>query len=356
MDKQVNRNIISQANFIKGLGVFLIVGVHVVSLWNLESVMKDSGVGFFLGILLFIFRNSLMPIFFIIFGMSLKTTGSIKKEICKKAQVLLKPYLVVAIFTTILNFFAHFLCFRNIQAALKESVKVLVGFLLGEAHTVNIASHTIYSNGASWFFIALLVGICIYRLLFKYAERYMVLASGGVSMLAIIIGTYYPDVPFCILQGMLVVPFLYLGYCIKKNKWLDKKINLPIWFLIGVLSLIEIIFGNLNFASCIWNMGILEIPLSAVLGFAMLRFLMKSVDFFGNNIIIKILKKWGWYSLWIIYIHTVEMIALPWYLLAQRMQNHISLGIFFMWTLKGIIIYCSIKCIKLYQKYKRAKK
>ena len=149
------------------------------------------------------------------------------------------------------------------------------------------------------------------------------------------------ELPFSLSQGAVIVPYLYIGYLAKKNRWLDKSLpRRTLYILLGGTALTTVGALLAQSTDCIsmgeWTLGPLSILLDAATGFLFIRLFMRLNRFTGP--IAQGLQAIGRNSLNIFCIHTVELIAIPWYLFAAHFTDHPLRGM----LLQNVIAFASI--------------
>ena len=92
-----------------------------------------------------------MPAFFIISGYGFKKQKY--SYVRKKVKRILVPYFVMAFVTVVLHFILHFSFFHYFKNALKETVKVAVGFCLALSSNMEFKGIVFYSCGIGWYLI-----------------------------------------------------------------------------------------------------------------------------------------------------------------------------------------------------------
>ena len=111
-----------------------------------------------------------------------------------------------------LHAFLHHAAFGSWDAAISESAKVLGGFLLGLPHTATYFGQQFFSCGPMWYLVALMLAWVLLDVLLEiFPERYITPAVVGVTLLGWGV-TLVWEAPFCIAQGMVSLPYLYIGY------------------------------------------------------------------------------------------------------------------------------------------------
>ena len=322
-------------DLLKGIGMLAIVFAHTAELYPLGT---NDVIPF--AFALFAYREALMAAFFIASGYGFRKR-SIHKCIEQQLKTLLKPYLYTALVTTVLHAFLHHAAFGSWDAALSESAKVLGGFLLGLPHTATYFGQQFFSCGPMWYLVALMLAWVLLDVLLEiFPERYITPAVVGVTLLGWGV-TLVWEAPFCIAQGMVSLPYLYIGYLAKKNRWLDKPLpRRTLYILLGGTALTTVGALLAQSTDCIsmgeWTLGPLSILLDAATGFLFIRLFMRLNRFTGP--IAQGLQAIGRNSLNIFCIHTVELIAIPWYLFAAHFTDHPLRGM----LLQNVIAFTSI--------------
>ncbi len=307
-------------DLLKGIGMLAIVFAHTAELYPLGA---DDVTPF--AFALFAYRESLMAAFFIASGYGFRKR-SIHKCIEQQVKTLLKPYLYTAAATTILHGIIHHAAFGDWTAAITQSGKVLGGFLLGLPHTATYFGVEFFSCGPMWYLVALMLAwIFLDVLLDVFPEQYINWAVAGITLLGWGI-TLVWEAPFCIAQGMVSVPYLYIGYLAKKRRLFEKPFSgrAKLGFAAAMLG---VLIGVLLTQStdCVslgeWTMGPLSILLNGVVGYGIIRLFLK----WQRQVDGPISHAFEWVgrrSLFIFCIHTVELTAIPWYLMAAQYADH----------------------------------
>ena len=322
-------------DLLKGIGMLAIVFAHTAELYPLGTNDVTP-----FAFALFAYREALMAAFFIASGYGFRKR-SIHKCIEQQLKTLLKPYVYTALATTVLHAFIHHAAFGSWDAAISESAKVLGGFLLGLPHTATYFGQQFFSCGPMWYLVALMLAWVLLDVLLEvFPERYITPAVVGVTLLGWGV-TLVWEAPFCIAQGMVSLPYLYIGYLAKKNRWLDKPLpRRTLYILLGGTALTAVGALLAQSTDCIsmgeWTLGPLSILLDAATGFLFIRLFMRLNRFTGP--IAQGLQAIGRNSLNIFCIHTVELIAIPWYLFAAHFTDHPLRGM----LLQNVIAFASI--------------
>lgn len=321
-DKTGPVNRIGMFDTFKGIGMLLVVFGHTFS--GGFSGFGNHLMGKLFQLFLVPVGVSLIPAFFMISGYGFRKRP-VRKCIRQQAELLLKPYLIVAVATSLCHLLFHYLAFGYWPASVRETLKVAGGFLLALPHNAAINGMDFFGCGAVWYIVALFVGWILLDLIMNTVQvKYVGPAVILVTLTGWLAGCLYMF-PFCLSQGMIAVGFLYIGYRAKKNRiFLDgpnRKGACCIFLACAVSAFFSAYSGQTdNMDLGIWTGGPISILMDAVIGVGMVMLILKLDRF--ENYFLNILQRIGRDSLLIFCIHTVEMIAVPWYLLQEKLDVH----------------------------------
>lgn len=337
--KKVIENTMGMFDIIKGIGIILVIIEHTMGLFAIEEWLSGQKKLFVIGNMIRVIRTLLMPVFFIISGYGFRAVGINKKSLRKQINYLLKPYIYVAFFAAILLFVSHYFLFRYWKGAIIESLKVAGGFILGVEQTVSIDDIMVYGIGASWYILALFFSWII---LLVICQLFREKAYVGVCI-SLIVGWLLcmicPNMPFCIVQSLIGVGFLYFGYMAKKEKWFVT--NMP-WYgrCLLLLPVITVFWGGGNFAYNQWKLGLLDIAGSMVAAYIVIKALLYLN--YHTNIITSFLGKIGQLSLWVFCVHSIEMSGGLWYMIVQKYDQDPLLGACVVFGMRCIFIFICV--------------
>ena len=335
-------NSLGMFDFLKGIGMLTIVFAHSAELYPVGATTTITPMTFYL----FAYRESLMAAFYIASGYGFRKR-SIGKCIHQQLKSLLKPYLYTALFTCVLHFIVHYKTFQYLPGTIGESVKVTGGFLLGLPHTAEYFGQEFFSCGPMWYLLALMVGwILLDVILNIFPEQYVSWAVAGCALLGWGVSLVW-EPPFCLIQGAVIVPYLYIGFLAKKKHLLDGPLPPKVFAgLLGAAALIAVGALATRTTDCIslaeWSLGPLSIFLDGAAGLLFIRLFMRLSRFHG--LIVRFLEAVGRRSLHIFCIHTVEIIAIPWYLMVARFSDRPVLGMWLQYAiaLGSIWLVCEL--------------
>lgn len=335
-------NSLGMFDLLKGIGMLTIVFAHTGELYPMGSGSINL-----LTFCMFAYRESLMAAFYIASGYGFRKR-SIGKCIDQQVTTLLKPYIYTGIATTVFHFLIHYLCYGSLHNATYETGKVLGGFALGLPHTAEYFGQTFFSCGPMWYLLSLMIAWILLDLILNiFPEAYTNWAVLGTMLLGWGICITW-EAPFCIGQGMVTVPTLYVGYLAKKHKIFDKPLSRRLKnTLIGCAAAVAVLVLLTQSTDCVsmaqWNFGPVSILLDAGAGLGILSMVLwfqRRVD----NFVTRGIQAIGRRSLYIFCIHTVELTAIPWYLMPPKFAAHPVLGVVLQFTLSmgSVLLFCEL--------------
>ena len=336
-------NSLGMFDFLKGIGMLTIVFAHSAELYPVGATTTITPMTFYL----FAYRESLMAAFYIASGYGFRKR-SIGKCISQQFKTLFKPYAYTGLATTIAHFVIHYKTFGNWNNAVYETYKVLGGFVLGLPHTATYFGQEFFSCGPMWYLLALMIGWILLDIILNiFPESYIKWAVLGTMLLGWGICITW-EAPFCIGQGMVTVPTLYVGYLAKKHKIFDKPLSRRLKnTLMGCAAAVAVLVLFTQSTDCVsmaqWNLGPVSILLDAGAGLGILSMVLwfqRRVD----NFVTRGIQAIGRRSLYIFCIHTVELTAIPWYLMPQKFAAHPVLGVVLQFTLSmgSVLLFCEL--------------
>jgi fucose 4-O-acetylase-like acetyltransferase len=329
-------NRLGMFDVLKGLGMLAIIFSHTLDSYSL-GVSGGTAVPAFV---LAIHSDMLMAAFFIMSGYGFRPRP-VGKCIRQQGKALLRPYLYTALATAALHLALHYGMFRNWHNAVVETLRVLGGFALGLPHTATYFGVSIFSCGPMWFLVALLVGWVLLDAILTHVPERFVPAAVLAALLAGWGSSRFWELPYCLSQGMIVCFYLYIGYQIKRRKLFEAP--LPLWYWPAfVLCDAVIIAGALatqsadNLSMAQWNLGPVSILAGAVVAFGITRVFARIQ--WPENRLVHALETLGRFSLHIFCLHTMELIAIPWYLFAALFATRPALGLALHYGLRLLLI------------------
>ncbi len=369
----IKSNTLGMFDLLKGVAMLLIVIAHNSSLFpelelgRIPSISNNGALSFFS----FGYLISLLIKLILAFGLSIVLTmvpalliiagyGFRKKSIDKAwrhyAKELLRPYFITVIVVIIFEFCIHYAFFRWIPGALEETAKVLGGMVYGVTQTREFGQITLFANGAVWFLLAMFWALVLYNIVVNCIDdKYVIFVSIGISIIGWIL-SFWKYTPFGLSQGLVAVLYIHIGYRLKKSKALISKHSLKeivLYFLVCVVpNILLLCFGMItNMADNVYSLGPISYIASGLWGVGILSLFLKLNKFTG--VLVGGIRIIGRYSLYVMCVHSVEMITVPWYILTGRFENGI-IGFFVI--LFARLLFITVGCMLIVFIKKRLKR
>lgn len=303
------KNKMGMFDFIKGVAIFFVVLCHVLA--NL------SGNALICKINEYVCAVSLwwMAVFFVASGYWF-SPKKVTDYTAKRLSQFAKQYIGVGVFTVCCYAIIHFVRFHSVRMALRGSIGFVLGFLLGNKHIIEFGMVTVYDIGPLWFLLALCLGDVILNLVLnvKWIRNkwfaVIVLAVAGVVL------GYSLWIPFCLSAALTSVLCLYVGYRVRQSKYL-----ISIWGIRDYIGVIVLAAAGMTVAAVgILVLGYEEINLQMVAGIpsAVLLLRVGLIAERAKNKLVSLFKHLGRYTLWILMVHTVEMLSIDWSVLVHK--------------------------------------
>ena len=129
------------------------------------------------------------------------------------------------------------------------------------------------------------------------------------------------ELPFCLIQGAVITPYLYLGYLAKRQHWLDqplsRRMSCILWAAVLLVPVAAFATGITDCVSMAERtLGPISILLDGLAGLLFVRLFLRLNR--HRNALVSFFEAIGRRSLYIFCIHTVELTAIPWYLFAAK--------------------------------------
>ena len=131
-----------------------------------------------------------------------------------------------------------------------------------------------------WYLLALMVGWVLLDVILNiFPERYVPWAVAGCVLLGWGASLVW-ELPFCLIQGAVVVPYLYIGFLAKKKHLLDEPLPPKVFAgLLAATALIAVGALATRTTDCIslaeWSLGPLSIFLDGAAGLLFIRLFMR---------------------------------------------------------------------------------
>ena len=337
-----NINTIGMFNFSKGVLMAFVVFGHSFSLfvkyWERETMpgwMILPFVAF--GLMLY----GLIPMFFMINGYGFRKQ-KMKRCIEDRARYFLKPYLWVTGCVALLVVIKAVLQNKSIAEAVKyQVVPFFLGLCPGETWVYGWHLGCI---GPMWFLVALGLARIVLNLAFQIKND-MTRVLFLVALIAVCTQLpFYAFMPFCLAQSVCGAGYLYLGYCVKKNQLLTKKLSGQTYAVLIAICISAFLFGTVDVSQNVWKLGFFDYIASGVAGFLLCKILLQCERFEGK--IANVFRLLGRNSLYIFCIHTIEYLVFPWGRVTELFTGHAWLGVIVVLVMRVIII--GVGCVAVH--------
>lgn len=278
-----------------------------------------------------------IPLFFIISGYGFKVK-SLGKMLSKTFRELIIPYLGVMIAYAILYPLSYYYRYHDMTAAIEEGVSYILAFLLGLPERGKVLwGYTLKECSVVWFLLTLFLSFNFMNLILKIKNNavqiLLVALSAGIGYVLLVQEITF----FCIPQGLIALSYCYLGYLMKKYRWIECAPRKP-WLYI-VWTLLVLIYANWGYFNlCYGNFVFFPVDYVGAAAMALLLILFgvyigrcewKGLDW---------VKKIGVHSYWILGIHSVEMHCVPWGTMSKALSKHQTFAFFLEVFLKAVIM------------------
>lgn len=316
MKKEIKLNL-ATFDFAKGVAVLGILLGHMFSHYDAAQTLGLVPAS----ALLFLLQNAINPMFFIATGFGFRAKPP-KKMLAKTKKELLKPYLYVTLLIALLFPLIHFGFYRWWPGAFQEALRYLLAFLLGIPKAgKTVLGFSLYECSVMWFFLALFLAMNLLNRILSREPGPAPLLCVGACVLAGYALTLVDFDFFCLPQGLLSVGYCYLGYLLRQWGVLtDGKSRPRLCIALVLVTLAQLFLGKFNLAYGVFGYGLLDYAASCCAGILLLVLCV----FIGQKEwkCLDWIKQVGVYSYWIMCIHSVELVCIPWYTLPQALPDH----------------------------------
>ncbi|SDB68445.1 acyltransferase [Butyrivibrio sp. INlla16] len=354
------KNSLGMFDLIKGVIMILMILGHTQGLLfflgeaDTNSLLTStSPFLLFLLLLLSIIRETAMPILLIICGYGFRKTTNIK---CVKKQftMLLIPYAITMLITTVMHLICYYVLYRNARSAVKATLSVFSGGLLGFSHECYILGLKFSACGPIWFLLALAIAYIIFNFGANLFEKEKLFCfSIFICLLGWLI-SYIDIIPWSISQGFISVFYISLGYFIKKNKLFttEQKNIYKVTFLIIalILKIIVLLSGSLfDMANNMYPLGPISIAEAGIWGIIIVFLFLHLNNITGT--ISTFIRRIGRNSLYVLCIHSIELLAFSGYYeydLAQNWQGSVALRCILVFCVRlAFVLICTFSFTKI---------
>ena len=305
----VKKDFIGMFDALKGILMLLVIFAHHLHMMDVLAQSRNFHIA-----AEEILRYQIVPIalFFIITGYDFHPAKSLKTYIKRQARLLLIPYGVSVAAAALLSLAAGVLVGNFYY---QRATVILAGGLYGCVRNMEILDVSAVSVIALWFLPTLFLGGLLLQLLYRIKQEKLRVT---VIWFLVAAAAAAPNVnqlqlPWFIIQSCASLGFLETGRQLKKRKQLYQPLHPSFCIVAALLFLWGAIFSEANVGDNIYRFWLLDYLTGIAVSIVLLRLYVKigfgEMDFRG----IRFLEYFGRYSLYILCIHGVEMLAFPWY-------------------------------------------
>jgi fucose 4-O-acetylase-like acetyltransferase len=313
------KNTLGMFDLYKGYVMVTMIIAHTYGLF--DNIGNNPVMMVILGITAVI-GEAAMPALFVLSGYGFRKT-TFKKCLKRQYNTIIIPYIWTVIITSIVHFFGYYLMYGGLKITLKQTIGTFLGGVWGATWIFPVWKFTISPCGAVWFLCALVVASLVFNELLNRFEGKMLFAAVLITSIIGVLLLNIKWLPWALSHGTIAVVFLYLGYVIKKKKIF---INItPLQALLvtipaagGFLAIIALV-GDFNMAYGQYPLGPVSVYFVGVLGCVCIYWFLHLNRFNGK--ISTCLRSLGRNSLYILLIHSIEIVAVGRYLQYDFVNN-----------------------------------
>lgn len=299
MGNELERKRIGYLDTAKGIGMLCVILAHSGN----DTVIR-------------IISSFHMPLFFIISGYLISDKDSFGDYARKRTKQLMLPYLFTSVVICLCRLFTDvFLLPKDDWAA--RLVKNIGSFLYGMAMNVYNFGYA----GFIWFLPAMLTALLIVK--YFGDKKY-----GAVIIAAIAYLGYATSkicwIPMSIQPGCAASVFVYIGYILKKERFLERKISIPLLIFSVIMLVFEAAAGVTLYASSIYySHGMLSIIGAVIICYSVIC-ATKFINSRKNRLVSladSYLAFLGKYTLAALCFHNIDFLVLRWVSITEGLEK-----------------------------------
>lgn len=336
-------------DLVKGLSMILIVVDHMISHYDVAAFLPNNSALWIFAFLIRLIGVGINPVFFVIRGYMFKEKPA-QKMLKKSFSACIKPYIYMMLAVAVLYPAVFSIQYGFGPAAFQQAARWVLAFLFG-LHDPAVKQKVIFgievrACWVAWFLLAMFLASNVFNLILKVKKT---AAQIALAMLSVVTGyvlsltgfTY-----FCLPQGLIAVGYYCAGYMLRKTNFFDRKrsVQIGVCFLLLAVTVWEAIYGNCSLPYNEYKNGLLEFvgtccagSLLLILSLRLGQWEWKGLDW---------MKQIGIYAFWVMCIHGVELICLPWAKIVKAMPEHPLLAFAIEIALKVLIFAVSCTVLK----------
>ena len=291
-------------DFYKGILVLFVIVYHIMELWR--GLNADQSMYLPSEDVLYKLIGFIMPSFFIITGFGYKPMA-VKSFACRYTKMLLLPYLYTALAVIAIVLLKDVLRGRNV---IPDLITYVCSYLFVHLGKGSVVLPFLKEVGTVWYVWTLYLTFFLLNIIFLIKNDVVNKIS---IILMMLLGMYISKFRleiFCIPQALVACGLVYIGYLLNKNKWFSKPMPKSWTVFLLFFAITSLIFGGSNMGEFYWRLGLIDYIGSIATALLLLK--AYSYIVLPTNRGVEIIMTLGRYSLWILCLHGVDMIAMKW--------------------------------------------
>jgi hypothetical protein len=349
MTQGKRRNSLGYFNLAKGFGILFVLISHtssfIMNLYGLKEPTNGLGNG-----AIRVFGAGIMGMFFIISGLSL-FPKSLKSNISLQWRTVIKPYYCVT---------AAVMLLLTLRRLLEGRFPIPWSFLWAHLLAINnYTDATLWGTRVKyisilWFLWALAGGWVICSgILRHFSTKNQWVVAWFAAVLGIILGNLTSLWFFCFPMMLVATWFLFLGSQLRKVNLLEYKLPVWGWVLLIGTALCSLCFGFVSIADYIWKLNVLDLLGVTSISFLLVRFFAWLVEKINKNPLTNLLEGMGANSIWLVYVHAVEKLVLPWNSLEPYLTQNLAVDFLICVILRLIVVFLLYRAVTGIYKWNR---
>lgn len=336
-------------DLVKGLSMILILLNHMMPHYDFGAFAPDIFVLRTLEFPIRIIGVGINPVFFIIRGYMFKAKPA-KKMLKKSFSECIKPYVCTMIAVAVLFPAVHGIQYGFGQTSFKQAARWVLAFLFGlhdpAAKQKVIFGIEVRACWVAWFLLTMFLSSNIFNLIIQVkntaAQVALIILSVVSGYVLSLTGFTY----FCLPQGLITAGYCYAGYMLKKTNFFEKKrsVRIGVCLILLAVDIWEAAYGVCSLAYNEYKYGLLEFVGTCCAGLLLLILSLYAGQWEWKGL--DWIKQIGIYAFWIMCVHSVELICLPWSRIVKTIPEYPLLAFAIEIVLKVLIFVVSCTVLK----------
>lgn len=297
------KNKMSMFDFIKGVAIFAVIYCHTLECWDAEP-------GFFpLVVINGIFGACWIPAFMLSSAYWYKPKP-VKNFTQTQAKGLLIPILQVELLLVPVYIITHYVKYGYMPDCIKGVYERWLGALIGNQDEFFIHSVRICNVGPMWFVVTLFVTSVIVNLIMNQDKiKNKLIPIMVFTVIGVLFGKFKWQI-YCFSAAFAGTLCFYIGYRLKETKFLIRKWTKREYAMMWGLVLAGYIIIQLLSGAGLYSNAV-YVVFCIPMGIMALRIGLCITKKF-DNVFTRFFQKLGRYIIWILIVHTVEVLCIDW--------------------------------------------